>query len=561
MEDTKNIIKKAIGCHKARDFYNAEILYLDFLAKNPLEAKAFHLLGAMYMQAKNYPKASSTLKKAFELENSIPIQTDLALSYYELKDYSSAFFHLKNVLKADNNKFLVEKILECAQKLDLKSDILNYSIMLFNFKTDKFTLENIFELRDIAALAQDLSEFTTAEYYLKKIIEICPNDAIACNNLGLVYEFMSDFQNAEKYYEKSMKLNPSKEAAYNLSVLLKRKRKYPESLEMLKVAENLGYDKEKCSYNLGVTKLIQRDFSGYKEYSHYLREKQKDILTIWWDGKTKDKNATLVICATDGFGDVLMFSRYLDFINPDDFKEAILIVPKNLYELFSFNFPGFRVIEMGVSLSYTFGTTLIDLPFTLSLDFDHIPSSEKYLLASPDYSKKWQKKFAEIESQKQLQGNKTSKIKIGLFFSGNKADKRTLYNRNLPLDILKNLANIEGAEFYSLQPENTFKETLKNLDIVDLSGEISNFSDTAAIIENLDLVISIDSSVLHLSGALGKKTLLMLPYSGDWRWFADTKNTPWYDSVEIIRQETEGDWNPVAERVIARIQTEIQNKG
>lgn len=539
------IIKKAIEFHKKGDYKQAEEYYKIYLSRNPKEAKAHHLLGAMYMQEGELENALPSLQTAFSLENSTPIETDLALCFYKLEDFKNAFEHLKNVINDAENKTLYDAVIVCTKKLDLADECLEYSI-----KSLKLFGEDIYKLREIGDLAFDFEKYDIAREYFKKIIEICPADFVAYNNLGLAYEYAGDFDSAEAAYRKAIELKPNLDSYYNLSIILKRKRKYKESLDALLEtkkfnSENFG----KFNHALGLIHMIQKDFSGYPTYMEYIRKKYKDDMELWWTGGY-DKNATLVICATEGYGDIIMFTRYLDFIDTSAFKEVVVIVPENLLELYTYNFPNFKFIKIGEGngMAYNAGTILMELPLIYNLDFDHIPSTDKYLLAPPEYTEKWQKKLAKKGE---------TKANVGIFFAGNTDDKRTLRNRKVPFEKLLPLLENKDIKFYSLQPENKFKEELSGHNIVDLSDEIKDFSDTAAIIDEIDIVISVDSSVVHLAGALGKKTYLMLPYSADWRWFELDKKCLWYDSVEIFKQQKEGDWTPVIQEIKTKLEKEL----
>lgn len=533
MEEFKNIIQTAIEYHKTGDFQNAEKFYIEFLKKCPNEAKAHHLLGAMYLQTKNYTGAKKSLEIAFSLENSLPVEIDLSLCYIELKEYNSAFRHLKNIITEQNSKLLYEKIIECTKALNLPNETLKYQLKLLEF--DK---NNIYLLREIAALAQDLEDFKTAEKYLNELIKICPDDFIALNNLGLIYEFTSRFDKAEQAYRQALSIKANADAAYNLSVLLKRMQRYNEAVEMIELAKNLNNGVSKYDYTLSTLYLAQKNFNaGYKMYADFLRTKQSENIKIWWNG-TENKNAVLAICATEGYGDIIMFSRYLNYIDTNKFKDTVLIVPEALYELYCNNFPQFKIVKMGTSVEYNFATTLIELPLVYNLDFNHIPYIEGYLKPLTAEAEKWKKYFQKYDKN------------IGVFFSGNTSNKRTLHNRNIEFELLKPLLDIDNIKYFSLQPEKHFKNLFLGQNITDLSDKINNFSDTAAIISNLDIIITIDSSVAHLAGALGKKTFLMLPYSADWRWFNDNDTTPWYNSVKIFRQKTEGDWPSVIDNIV-----------
>jgi len=560
-------IKKAIEFHKKGDFKSAEALYLEFLAINPDEGHAHHLLGALYLQNKEFVKAKKHLELAYSLEKEPPIETDLAMCEFELEEYESALDHFKNISnisKTAENELILDKMAQCAKLLKLPEDYLEYLI-----KSLKYSPGDIVKLREIAGIAQDLEIFDTAEFYLKKVLEICPDDHIAMNNLGLLYEFVNDLKSAKTWYKKSVETYPLSNTAYNLYIVLRKQQRYKEAYDVLENIKGFkDFDQKYYNQAFGLLHLVQKKFkNGLAPYVDYLKVKQKENIKIWWDGKP-NKNASLVICATEGYGDIFMFTRYLDFVNTENFKEVSLIVPENLYDLYKFNFPNFTVRIMGEDVFYNFATIMINLPNIYNIDFEHIPSSEKYLITPPDYTEKWRKYFnagqnAAINAPSDMPvcglsdtgtPKTPAKKRIGIFFAGNITKKRTLRNRKVDFEKIRPLLEIDGAEFYSLQPETTFREAFCGQNIVDLSDKIKNFSDTAAIIDELDLVISVDSAVAHLAGALGKKTFIMLPYYADWRWFDDTKSTPWYASAEIFKQTKEGIWDDVIEKIKERIE-------
>ena len=174
---------------------------------------------------------------------------------------------------------------------------------------------------------------------------------------------------------------------------------------------------------------------------------------------------------------------------------------------------------------------IMDVQFVLNLDFSSIPLTEGYLTA--------------IENKTILNQNKK---RIGLFWQGN---KRIFKNRSISVDMLTPLFTVENAEFYSFQIENNIE---KSNNIICLSKYIKNYSDTASLLKNLDFLITIDSSIAHMAGALGVKTYLLLPYTPEWRWFDDIDKCSWYDSVKIFRQVEPSNW----EEVIARVKSELE---
>jgi ADP-heptose:LPS heptosyltransferase len=128
-----------------------------------------------------------------------------------------------------------------------------------------------------------------------------------------------------------------------------------------------------------------------------------------------------------------------------------------------------------------------------------------------------------------------------------------MINRTINVKLLEPLFNIDNVQFYSFQVTDTFKGNEKYPQMINLAKGFKNFDDTAKAMKSLDLIISVDTSVAHLAGALGVKTFLMLPYTSDWRWFEDTKTTPWYDSVEIFKQIDPISWEQPIEDIICKL--------
>ncbi len=527
-------IKQAIEYHKKRDYKNAEKFYLQFLEKNPKEAKAHHLLGSMYMQMSNFKLALNSLNTAYELDKSFPVKTDFALCLYENEEYEKSFQLLKETIKENKSKVLFEKLLDCALKINFKKQYINFAV-----KYLKLYGEDIEILRNIAGFALDIGKLKLAEIVYRKVISIYSDDYIAYNNLALVYEFKLDFKKAEECYRKAIEIKPNRDPIYNLSVLLRRQRRFDESLKLLNLSKEHGLSDIGYDCGIGLHLLCQRDFSGFKPYLNFVKYRHPFLKNSPWDGKP-DKNKLLMLCATEGYGDIFMFSRYLDFVDVNLFKDVILAVPDCVLELFAYNFPNFKVADAQKNIPYDVCDILMNLPNIYNLDFDHIPSSSKYLMTPSLYTNKWGKYF-----------NKET-FNVGIFYAGNYTNKRSLRNRCIDFSSLKIFFDIKNEfgkkiKYYSLQPEKKFKgeveyQNKKRGNVEALCDKIENFSDTAAIIENMDLIISIDSSVANLAGALGKKTFLLLPESADWRWFFDNDKTPWYDSVQIFRQKKEGDW-------------------
>ena len=275
------------------------------------------------------------------------------------------------------------------------------------------------------------------------------------------------------------------------------------------------------------------NFQGYRHYNFKLLENIVDL-----------KNKKVLVWHEQGFGDTIMFSRYVNQLI-DIGAVVTFEVQEDLEPFFSSQFKCIVVNKVSPGEFFDFQVPLLDLPKLFNTSLENIPFNRFYLKVEYKKKKEWEKKL-------QLSKNK---FNIGISISGNKSYKRNLI-RSLPLKKMEPF--LDKANLFIIQKELSAEDMkfLNNHKEINFLGkEISNFSDTAAIVENMDLIISVDTSLIHLAGALGKKSFLILSYSADWRWLLDRNSTPWYDSIRIFRQKLIGDWD----FVIKQIQLEFNN--
>ena len=243
-----------------------------------------------------------------------------------------------------------------------------------------------------------------------------------------------------------------------------------------------------------------------------------------------------------------MFSRYIPLVKPLC-KKVILQVPSAFLSLFKYNFPDLEIYTDKDYISkdqYDYSTTVMNLIYNLKCDLLNIPFSEGYLKVNNNIVKKFSK----------LEEFNTSKKKIGIFWQGNPTLMR---NRSIKLEKLLPLFDLENTQIYSFQLTKIDKEShelKKSLPLIDLAPIINSYEDTAALLKNIDVLISIDTSIANLGGALGIKTFLLLPKTAEWRWFDSTKTTPWYDSIRIFKQEKDLQWEPVVKEVVRVLRNE-----
>jgi hypothetical protein len=240
-----------------------------------------------------------------------------------------------------------------------------------------------------------------------------------------------------------------------------------------------------------------------------------------------------------GFGDTIQFARYAAEVKKRNCS-VILEVREPLIELMSHLDGVDNLIRYGTELPpHDFHCPLMSLPLALSTTLESIPSSPKYLRSSDQRKQKWSELIGP-----------TSKPRLGLVWSGSENHKNDK-NRSITLEQILT-AIPDRYEVFSLQKE------VRDVDITTLNQNkhirhfgdmLSDFADTAALCDLMDIIISVDTSVAHLAGALGKPVNLLLPYVPDWRWLIDREDSPWYPSLKLYRQSSDQQWKPVFENV------------
>lgn len=183
------------------------------------------------------------------------------------------------------------------------------------------------------------------------------------------------------------------------------------------------------------------------------------------------------------------------------------------------------------------------MPYYLYLDFDNIPYAEGYLKADKTKVEYFKNKYFNND-----------KLKVGLCWKAGGIGIRGAINRTVNIEYFKKMLELsDKIQFYSVQLDDIFDGCKKYPQITDLAPEINDFNDTAAIIENCDIFVTVDTSCAHVAGAMGKKTIVLIPYCADWRWFNHDRTTEWYNSVELLKQQDRQDWFIEVDEITERL--------
>ena len=406
-------------------------------------------------------------------------------------------------------------------------------------------------LNNIGIILKDLMQLDDAAKSLLLSLKINPENPIALNNLGITFDLKGDFEAAIELFSKAVELNQNYAEAYlNLANSYDAISLNDKALAAINKAIEASPNYADAHFNKSLILLKSGNFEeGLKEYEWRLKKKEyptrnynKPLLdTVNVRGKR------ILVFDEQGYGDTINFANFIPKLKELG-AEVYLECHSSLAELMKGCTGVDKVFERtsdnGPDINYDYQIPLLSLPLFFNSTLCNIPNQVPYVKVESKYNEYWRGWFSEVE-----------KMKVGLVWEG----KKPLYNshRASSLENFGKLTELEDILFVSLQVSEAAKankKTIENLGIIDLSNEIKNFKDTAAIINNLDLVITVDTSVAHLAGALGKKVWTLLSYKADWRWFKDTDKSPWYPTMKLFRQKKFGDW----QELLNRIKNELQ---
>jgi tetratricopeptide (TPR) repeat protein len=325
----------------------------------------------------------------------------------------------------------------------------------------------------------------------------------------------------------------------NLGTALHAQGQYDEAMHYFDAAICLDQEYPRAYWNKAFSLLLQGDYAeGWKLYEWRLRmedaaKKFPSFDKPSWRGTEDISDKRLLIAVEQGLGDFIQFCRYVPLLL-DRALEVILEVPKILAPLIETLHPDITLVIKGEGLpEFDVYCPLMSLPFVFGTTLESIPSNERYLQSDPKKVALWRERLSA-----------SARPRVGLVWSG-AAGHDNDHNRSIALS---DLVPVLGAdyEWHSLQKEYRdadFEVLQQAQHIHQHQDDLHDFSDTAALMENLDFVITVDTSVAHLAGALGKEVWVLLPKVPDFRWLLDREDSPWYASAKLIRQDDQGEWS------------------
>ncbi|MCE1180851.1 MAG: tetratricopeptide repeat protein [Rhodocyclales bacterium] len=572
------LCRQALALHQQGRFGEAEGLYCQLLAADPGHADGLHLLGLIHQGRGAHQEAEGLIAEAIRRNpqagifhsNYGTVLKSLGRLPEALASYDEALKRNANDVDALMNRGLAllelgrleESLQSTGQALALRPSYVeayntqgNALFELQRYDEALASYDQAIALKSDYAEAYsnrgnaltELKQFESALVSYAQAIALKPDYAEAYYNRANACLGGEQFDSALAGYDQAIELKPDyAEAYYNRGVALNELKQFDSALASYDQAIALKPDYASAYWNKSLVCLLTGNFSlGWSLYEwrwnweeFVANNARPDLVSPRWLGVEALAGKKILLHSEQGLGDTLQFVRYVDQVLALG-ADVLLEVPKPLLELFKPFSGRVRLLAKGEALpAHDIHCPLLSLPLAFKTRLDTIPKANAYLPSDPEKRDSWATRL----------GEKTGP-RIGLAWSGNPHHKND-HNRSLLLsELLPGLPS--GCEYISLQKEvrEADKVALGASGIRYFGDELKDFADTAALCDLMDVVISVDTSVAHLAGALGKPTWILLPYVPDWRWLLDREDSPWYPTARLYRQPAIGDWASVLARV------------
>ncbi len=555
-DQTQNTL--GVALERANRMEQAHEAFRRAISLNPNNAQAHHNLGLLEASLGRHAQALAAIDRALALQPNDPaVSHNRGLALFQLERFAEALVSFDRAL---------ERMPQSAPTLLLRGKALlmlarptealeSFDRVLAQAPDD---FDANFQRGRTLVLLDRLAESVAS---FDKAIARKPDSAEAVNNRGAVLVRMFEPAEALPDFERATALNPGYVDAYvNAGNALKGLARFPEALEKFDRALSIRPDDLTATWSKAVVKLTLGEFrEGWPLYESRLllepaRSAQRRFDVPRWTGTEPLAARTLLVHAEQGLGDTLQFARYIHAVEALGANLIFEVQPALKRLLASLGMRG-TLLARGEPLPpFDYHIPLLSLPLALNTDIDSIPGGVPYLHVDADALRTWSSRLAALPG-----------LKVGINWHGNpEAEKLSaLQARSFPLAAMAPLARIEGVSLVSLQKgagaeqreQVEFSDSVAQLTDPGYMGPDELATETAAILRGLDLLITADTALAHLAGALGVPVWLALQFVPDWRWHMDRTDSPWYPTMRLFRQRTPGDWPELFDRMATELAT------
>jgi tetratricopeptide (TPR) repeat protein len=407
-------------------------------------------------------------------------------------------------------------------------------------------------LNNLGVVLKDLRRWDEALQSYERALAVRPDYAEALNNRGVALKEVKRWDEALQSLGRAVALRPEyAEAFNNRGMVFQELRRWDPAFADYQHAADLRADYAEPRWNTALLSLLHGDYArGWELFEWRWRTEAigpqaREFSQPLWLGREDVSGKTILLHAEQGLGDTIFFARYVPLVESLGAK-VVFEVPAALANLMSASFPSVRIItKQTTPPECDFQCPLASLPRAFKTTLDSIPAPREYLRVDAGSQETWRRRL----------GDKT-RLRVGIAWAGSAAHRNDR-DRSIDLARLRPWFDLD-IEFHSLQKETRpgDEKVFAQVALKRWDAELRDFADTAALIQALDLVVSVDTSTAHLAAALGKPTWILLPHSPDYRWLLDRSDSPWYPTARLIRQPRSGDWDTV----IAGVRAELEKK-
>jgi tetratricopeptide (TPR) repeat protein len=537
------LVNRGIALYGLKRFGDALVDYDRAIALRPGYADALVNRGNALGRLQRHEEALASYDNALELQPAhVEALVSRAATLHELRQYGEALrsYDRALALRPDDAETLVNRGVTLHELKQSAEALSSYDRALI------IEPSNVDAITNRGVALHDLGQYGEALASHERALALQPDHAAARSNRGVTLHRLGRLDEALASYDRALALQPDYvDALVNRGVTLHALMRFDEALASRDRAIALRPDHADAHFFGSLSRLLTGDFDrGWIEYEWRRKgtstgPSRRDFPQPLWLGGNEIAGKTILLHSEQGFGDTLQFCRYAPLVAARGAR-VILEVEEPLQGLLAGLAGTTRVIAKGDRLpDFDLQCPLLSLPLAFRTKLETIPSAVPYLRPPDQALVKWSTR---LPSKR--------RPRIGLAWAGNAKHLRDR-ERSIDLRDLLLLLDID-ATFVSLQKELRATDTTmlkESGGIIHFGHELENFSDTAALISRLDLVISVDTAIAHLAGALGKPVWILLTHVPDWRWLLDRDDSPWYPTARLFRQSDARQWDSVIARV------------
>ena len=501
-------------------------------------------LGIALQRLGRLEEASKTFEKVVELKpDYVQGWSSLADVLFELKRTDMALLTYRHVLKLNPRDG--DAMLRCGSIL---RNLQRFEEALSDFnRCDELHPGHPLVLEERGLVLWRLKRFEEALLDQRRAHALRPGSPEICNSIGASLQGLRRDEEALPWFDKAIALRPGFVMAWiNKALSLIQLRRLDQAIAICLEVRKIDPGNADAELNLSLLHLMTGNFeAGWAEREARWNGPMRPgsypkFSKPMWLGEVSVEGKTVLVQEDEGLGDTIQFVRYVPMLAARGAR-VILVVRDSVYPLLA----GLQGVAQCFPKSvqslpaFDLHCPICSLPRAFGTRLDTIPSAIAYLPDPPGGSvRAWESRIGPRR-----------KLRVGLVWSGNPEHDND-HNRSIPLRTLARILDVD-ATFVSLQkdPRPADKAVLEQTDIIDLTSDLTDFAETAALVNCLDLVITVDTSVAHLAGALGRPTWTLLPYIPDYRWLLDRDDSPWYPTMRLFRQTDTREYGSVLERI------------